>query len=205
MQFHHNPSYSIFLESAVYLSCALCSSDLGYCQQFGLSNLTMASTLTKSAISELVPLHAAVQNYAWGLSPSEGSLVARIHALNSGLGVEEEKPYAELWMGIHPSGPARIVSNPDITLSQFLSEASVLSIPYLFKILSVAKPLSIQAHPHKHLAAKLHRENPKAYKDDNHKPEMCVALTGTLSISLLRVSFTAHFLFQILTPNGRTE
>lgn len=156
----------------------------------------MATTATKTAISELVPLYAAVQNYAWGLSPSEDSLVARMYALNSGCGVEDEKPYSELWIGVHPSGPARIVSNPDVTLSQFLSDASVPSIPYLFKILSVAKPLSIQAHPHKELAAQLHRDNPKAYKDDNHKPEMCVALTGRLSNIMFFLSYSliiSHF------------
>ena len=37
--------------------------------------------------------------------------------------------------------------------------------------------LSIQAHPNKTLAAKLHREKPQHYKDDNHKPEMTIAVT----------------------------
>lgn len=152
----------------------------------------MTAIETKVDTSELVPLYAAVQNYAWGLSPSEGSLVARMYALNSGCGVEDEKPYSELWIGVHPSGPARIVSSPKLTLSQFLSNGSIPQIPYLFKILSVAKPLSIQAHPHKELAAQLHRDNPKAYKDDNHKPEMCVALTGMfiLIVFFLILSFT---------------
>ena len=51
------------------------------------------------------------------------------------------------------------------------------SMPFLFKILSVRTALSIQAHPDKVLAAKLHRESPDHYKDDNHKPEMAVAIT----------------------------
>lgn len=130
--------------------------------------------------AQLVALHASVQNYAWGLCPTENSLVARMHALNTNSAVDDDRPYAELWIGVHPSGPARIASNPETTLSSFLSDSSIPSIPYLFKILSVSKPLSIQAHPHKQLAAQLHRDNPKAYKDDNHKPEMCVALTGKL-------------------------
>lgn len=45
------------------------------------------------------------------------------------------------------------------------------------QVLSVAKALSIQAHPDKVLARKLHEEQPSAYKDDNHKPEMALALT----------------------------
>lgn len=138
--------------------------------------ITMAAA---DLTTQLVPLEAAVQNYAWGMPPTSNSLVARVHSLNSGASVNDALPYAELWMGVHPSGPARLASNKEVTLSQFLDSASVPTIPYLLKILSVSKPLSIQAHPHKELAAQLHKQNPKAYKDDNHKPEMCVALTGT--------------------------
>lgn len=51
------------------------------------------------------------------------------------------------------------------------------ALPYLFKVLSVAKALSVQAHPDRALAAKLHATAPQHYKDDNHKPEMTCALT----------------------------
>lgn len=51
------------------------------------------------------------------------------------------------------------------------------TLPFLFKILSIGKALSIQAHPDKELAKRLHAEKPKMYKDDNHKPEMTIALT----------------------------
>ncbi|CAI9753485.1 unnamed protein product [Fraxinus pennsylvanica] len=44
-------------------------------------------------------------------------------------------------------------------------------------VLSVAKPLSILAHPHKLLAEVLHKQQPDVYKDDNHKPEIALALT----------------------------
>lgn len=129
----------------------------------------------------LVALHASVQNYAWGMTPLDGSLVARLHTLNSGAQVNDDKPYAELWMGVHPSGPACLADDASVTLSKFIKDAvPSAKLPYLMKVLSVAKPLSIQAHPHKDLAVCLHRDNPKAYKDDNHKPEMCVALSGTL-------------------------
>ncbi|ORZ31303.1 RmlC-like cupin domain-containing protein [Catenaria anguillulae PL171] len=50
-------------------------------------------------------------------------------------------------------------------------------LPFLFKVLSVAKPLSIQAHPDKLLARRLHAHSPHHYKDANHKPEMAIALT----------------------------
>ena len=50
-------------------------------------------------------------------------------------------------------------------------------LPFLFKVLSARKALSIQAHPNKKLAKELHEKNPKEYKDDNHKPEMTIAIT----------------------------
>ena len=52
------------------------------------------------------------------------------------------------------------------------------SLPFLLKVLSVRKALSIQAHPDLELAKKLHAENPTVYKDPNHKPEMAIALTS---------------------------
>jgi mannose-6-phosphate isomerase class I len=45
------------------------------------------------------------------------------------------------------------------------------------QVLSVAKALSIQAHPDKKRAEALHALRPSVYKDDNHKPEMAIAIT----------------------------
>ena len=50
-------------------------------------------------------------------------------------------------------------------------------LPFMFKVLSIRSALSIQAHPDKILAQKLHVEFPDVYKDGNHKPEMAIALT----------------------------
>lgn len=50
-------------------------------------------------------------------------------------------------------------------------------LPFLFKVLSVRKALSIQAHPDAALARELHAAKPALYKDANHKPEMTIALT----------------------------
>lgn len=46
----------------------------------------------------------------------------------------------------------------------------------MFKVLSVRTALSIQAHPNKKLAEKLHVSMPDKYADPNHKPEIAVAL-----------------------------
>ncbi|KAL5726097.1 mannose-6-phosphate isomerase [Ranunculus cassubicifolius] len=137
-------------------------------------------------------LRCSVQNYDWGKIGKE-SEVARLFALNSRMSIEDDKPYAEIWMGTHNSGPSFILEDGEIgekpvTLSSWISEnPSVLGdkvlkewgnhLPFLFKVLSVAKALSIQAHPDKKLAEALHKSHPDLYKDDNHKPEMALALT----------------------------
>lgn len=45
------------------------------------------------------------------------------------------------------------------------------------KVLSFSKALSLQIHPDKALAEKLHRVDPKRFSDSNHKPEIAVALS----------------------------
>uniref|UniRef100_A0A182SBB7 mannose-6-phosphate isomerase n=1 Tax=Anopheles maculatus TaxID=74869 RepID=A0A182SBB7_9DIPT len=50
-------------------------------------------------------------------------------------------------------------------------------LPFLLKVLSIRKALSVQVHPDKVEAEKLHRQFPDIYKDPNHKPELAIALT----------------------------
>ncbi|KAG0596051.1 hypothetical protein M758_UG220000 [Ceratodon purpureus] len=136
----------------------------------------------------MLRLQCAVQHYDWGRVGS-ASEVGRLHALASGDAVEDV-PYAELWMGTHVSGPSRVVSEEESevllkdwldthteALGQKVLERWEGELPFLFKVLSVAKALSIQAHPDKKLAQILHEKNPRNYKDSNHKPEMALALT----------------------------
>lgn len=95
-------------------------------------------------------------------------------------------------MGTHPSGPSMVVQNDQnstITLlnclssyPEYVGNVRVVTrygrnLPFLFKVLSVGKALSIQAHPNKALAEKLHHDDPFHYPDANHKPELAVALT----------------------------
>jgi mannose-6-phosphate isomerase len=71
-------------------------------------------------------------------------------------------------------------------------------LPFLFKVLSVRNALSIQAHPNKALAALLHEANPTEYRDDNHKPEMTIAITPFEGLSGFRpLSEIAYFLGHI--------
>ncbi|QCE12941.1 mannose-6-phosphate isomerase 1-like [Vigna unguiculata] len=132
-------------------------------------------------------LRCSVKNYDWGL-PGRVSEVARLHALNSNTPFHAEDPYAELWIGTHDSGPSFLASNgvslkswisdnPDVLGDQVLRKWGS-DLPFLFKVLSVGKALSIQAHPDKELARILHKLHPDLYKDGNHKPEMALAITN---------------------------
>ncbi|ODV92616.1 hypothetical protein CANCADRAFT_1207 [Tortispora caseinolytica NRRL Y-17796] len=125
------------------------------------------------------------QNYDWGKLGSDSS-VARFKHVDPAFVIDESAPYAELWMGTHPKVPSMV--NPTTTLLQALNDHPEYStpaitrafkapVPFLFKVLSIRKALSIQAHPDKQLAERLHAADPKNYPDDNHKPEMAVALT----------------------------
>ena len=105
----------------------------------------------------------------------------------------ECKPYSELWMGAHKSNPSytrirlrntefNISEEVDISLielikknsNKFLGDGN--SFPFLMKVLSVRRALSLQTHPDKATAEELHKEYPDIYRDPNPKPEMCIAL-----------------------------
>jgi len=90
-------------------------------------------------------------------------------------------------MGTHPSNPSKdlasnrtlldLVQDNQALMSPEVSEKFGHKLPFLFKVLSIGKALSIQAHPNKKLAEQLHKNDSKNYPDDNHKPEMTIAIT----------------------------
>ena len=110
-------------------------------------------------------------------------------------------------MGTHPSNPSKALGMGQ-TLQQLVTANEALlgsavaarynhTLPFLFKVLSINKALSIQAHPDKALAERLHAADPQSYPDANHKPEMTIAITpfdgfcGFRPIAQIR-SFVAH-------------
>lgn len=140
----------------------------------------------------VLPLKGVVQDYAWGGFTFIPELIRQKN--------EENKPFAELWMGIHHRGPAQVQINGQwVLLEQVIQQAGEKitgqksfeqfgpQLPYLFKVLDVRQMLSIQAHPTKRQAEiGFQRENEadvpldakyRNYRDDNHKPEVMVALT----------------------------
>jgi len=147
-------------------------------------------------------LICSVQNYEWGRKGRQSTVgmlyeSQMMHLATNSEPLDENKPYAEFWMGTHPSGPSSILArNHSLTLlsgainqekekilgkrvlSEFGEEDLQLGLPFLFKVLSINKALSIQAHPHRELAKILHQRQPQHYRDTNHKPELAVALTN---------------------------
>lgn len=114
------------------------------------------------------------------------SLVAKL----TGRQQETEQPFAELWVGAHCSKPATanlgdsrvaldilLKKNPEQLLGRRVVDRFGAELPFLLKILSVRTALSIQAHPDKVRAARLHKRDPQNYPDPHHKPEVAVALT----------------------------
>ncbi|MEZ8694204.1 mannose-6-phosphate isomerase, class I [Vibrio splendidus] len=137
----------------------------------------------------LIKLDNVIQNYAWGSKVSINKLF--------GIANPNSEPQAEMWMGAHPNGCSKvaqsgqwlselIASNPTLILGEY-TYSRFGELPYLFKVLAAATPLSIQVHPNKRKAAiGFERENKQGialnaahrnYKDPNHKPELVYALT----------------------------
>jgi mannose-6-phosphate isomerase len=131
-------------------------------------------------------LVCAVQKYEWGKIGLDSAVASLAKDGYPDFDLDPAAPYAELWMGTHPNGPSKLKCGK--SLKDYLDEKPEAlgaptrqafgdQLPFLFKVLSVNKALSIQAHPDKKLAEQLHAQRPDLYKDDNHKPEMLIALT----------------------------
>ncbi|NLA23062.1 MAG: mannose-6-phosphate isomerase, class I [Candidatus Marinimicrobia bacterium] len=145
-------------------------------------------------------LRNKIQHYEWG-TRGEQAFIPRLLGIQS----EGNRPYAELWIGAHPSAPSQVnISNDLIDLTELIKKHPVeilgetvfkrfgSNLPFLFKVLSAGKPLSIQAHPNKSQAVRLHRRDSIHYPDSNHKLEIAIAidnlkaLVGLLNIVELR-------------------
>ena len=76
-------------------------------------------------------------------------------------------------MGTHPSLPSKdvhtqrtlldLVQDNKALMSTEISEHYEDKLPFLLKVLSIQKALSIQAHPDKKLARQLHEKDSKNY------------------------------------------
>jgi mannose-6-phosphate isomerase len=166
-------------------------------------------------------LQNTIQEYAWG------SLTAIADLL--GTANPSSKPQAELWMGTHPKGPSRvehdgkwisllelISKNPEAILGKTIAQKFDNTLPYLFKVLAAAHPLSIQAHPNLEQAKDgFERENAaeiplnaphRNYRDANHKPECICALTPFWALCGFRkISDSMTYFSKICPENIKAE
>lgn len=144
-------------------------------------------------------LFGPVRHYAWGSTT----------AIPQMLGLEPDgQPHAELWLGAHPSAPARlgrpdgepldraVARDPERWLGPSVRQRFGDRLPFLLKVLAADAPLSLQVHPNAHQALEGFRSEEDAgipvdaptrnYKDPYHKPELIYALTRFEALSGFR-------------------
>jgi mannose-6-phosphate isomerase len=147
-----------------------------------------------------------IQHYAWGSTTD----IPRL----TGIPNPDDEPMAELWMGDHPRLPSHLRSGgnssgggeqelgaflesyPRFALGETVRERFGTRLPFLFKLLSAAKGLSIQVHPSRSQAVEGYEREEAAgvpldapyrnYKDRNHKPEVLLAVTPFWALSGFR-------------------
>jgi mannose-6-phosphate isomerase len=143
-------------------------------------------------MNQMCPMENPIQDYAWG----SRYYIPRLLGEPS----PSDRPYAELWMGAHPKAPSSVLfkgrwnplhdliqESPEEILGPSVARKFSNHLPFLFKVLGISKPLSIQAHPNKRQAEEgFTREDRcniplnaghRNYRDTNHKPELFCALT----------------------------
>lgn len=156
---------------------------------------------SRSKMKTIGVLKNTIQEYAWGSHTAISELL--------GDGEPSERPQAELWMGAHSKASSLVKCNdqwvplieliekyPEAILGEKVAHRYKNRLPYLFKVLAAAQPLSIQAHPNLEQArAGFERENSSGipldasnrnYKDPNHKPECLCALTPFCALNGFR-------------------
>jgi len=163
----------------------------------------------------MLRLDNELRPYAWGSTTAIAALLGR---------VPSGGPEAELWLGAHPDSPSRVPGGQglDEVISQdpahFLGEESLAAfgprLPFLLKVLAAAEPLSLQVHPSLQQAREGFAREEAAgvpqdaatrnYKDDNHKPEMILALTPFRALCGFRPAERSAALFSALAT-GTTD
>ena len=164
------------------------------------------------AMKSCYAMRNTIRDYAWG----------HVKQIPEFLNIDwpPGRPAAEVWMGAHPAAPSRIETEGEWkALDSWIAHRKDAALgqetarrygrlPFLFKLLAAGKSLSIQAHPNKSTAEEgFVRENalgvpPDAptrhYRDDNHKPEIIMALTPFTAMIGFRDPSDIHRAFSFL-------
>jgi len=138
--------------------------------------------LIYSAMAKIYKLANQFKNYNWG---SVSVIPDFLNFKN-----DDNLPYAEMWMGTHSGAPSKaVIPAEHHPASEKLENLKGLAgeLPFLFKILAIEKPLSLQVHPDKEQAVLGFKAEEKAglslndparnYKDPNPKHEIICALS----------------------------
>ena len=159
-----------------------------------------AGVFVHSRMLGILPLECPVQHYDWGSRSALGRLLGR---------PASGRPEAELWMGAHPTAPSvarvgarrvaldrLIAEHPTETLGRAALDGHDATLPFLFKVLAIGKPVSVQAHPTRARAVRGFEAEQRAgipldaphrtYRDRGHKPEVMVALEPMVVLSGIR-------------------
>ncbi|HNV92377.1 MAG TPA: mannose-6-phosphate isomerase, class I [Candidatus Cloacimonas sp.] len=151
----------------------------------------------------------SLKDYSWGDIKYIQELIGALDMTG--------KPLAEAWFGAHPQSPSLIITEEgEIPMDKLLETypESMLgknqgnNLPFLFKILAAAQPLSLQVHPDRQTAqygfqkeeeARIPITDPnRIFKDPNPKPELICALTPFIAMCGFRPYEEIIRNFQIL-------
>jgi mannose-6-phosphate isomerase len=156
------------------------------------------------AVPALSAMHNQIRDYDWGSASALAMLQSR---------PPSGGPEAELWMGAHPSAPSQLVldngavislpaaitADPAAVLGAAAAARFGARLPYVLKVLAIARPLSVQVHPNAARALEIHRpEGGSPYVDAYHKPEMLYALEPTEALFGFRTPGQAAMLIRRL-------
>ncbi len=142
----------------------------------------------------MLVVRGAVKAYDWGV----------VDGLQPWTGQATGGPQAELWFGVHPGGPSPLVDTGGRPTGELLADLfDIEAIPLLVKLLAADRPLSVQVHPPRRLAADGWRDqqapgSPPVYSDPFEKTEMLVALREFEAFAGWRSEVEAEAILQAL-------
>lgn len=111
-------------------------------------------------VQKVLQLKCNCNTYPWGKTGSK-SLAATLCAKTPGTDfkIDEQSPYAEMWMGTYPDLPSYVLESgedlqdvldknaKDLIGQGVIDKFNHTKLPYLPKVLSIAKALPLQLHP----------------------------------------------------------
>ncbi len=149
--------------------------------------------------------------YPWGSPTQIQNLVGK---------EDPEHPLiGELWMGVHPNAPSKIIDDPQL-LEEFLKAhphflGGLEEFPFLFKVMAFTQPLALQVHPDAVQAKEGYAQEAEKrtrldktllnYQDANQKAEMFVALNECTVMCNFRSADEIFEKFKRLLPSFYTQ